>query len=259
MQPIDDPGEAYDVALSSGEHTLGPQSLSSPGALAEPPPRHQRRFLIQAGSPAQVDDWLLHHCVQWQHEYPGGLFISLRSAMPEHSVAALISLFRAAGCNENMSVFYRSSRLTALPELAGLIRAVRRKALAVGFGPASGTPPGEDALSGVAEVLGIGATDTIAIPETVLAPARGTALMINELLHSSEVAIPEGFVSSPPRSSSTAWRNAAPAGAKSDDIGSMLRAGEQLASLECEQLMDLLHDYAESSPAPGIPSARTKE
>jgi hypothetical protein len=127
---------------------------------------------------------------------------------------------------------------------------VRRKAVAAGFMPASETPPGEDVLGGVAEVLGIGATDTIGIPETVLAPARRTALMINELLGGGEVAVPEGFIPPPPRSTAVAWRNAAPASAKSDDIGSMLRAGEQLASLECEQLMDLLHDYAEPSRAP---------
>lgn len=235
----------------------------------EPPPRHQRRFLIQAGSSAQVNDWLLHHCAQWQHEYPGGLFISLHSAIPERSIAALISLFRAAGCDENMSVFYRPSRLAALPELADLIRSARQKAVTAGFAPpgesptgdspTGDSPTGEDAHSGVAEVLGIGATDTIGVPETVLAPARLTALMINELLGSGEVAIPAVFSPSAPRSSGAAWRNAAQASVKIDDIGFVLRAGEQLASLECEQLMDLLHDCAESSLTPGIPSPPTQE
>jgi hypothetical protein len=70
--------------------------------------------------------------IRYPLAYPAPLLLLLRSCSAmtaraarwfpvrfwESPVAALIGLFRTVGYNENMCDFYRSSQLTALPELA---------------------------------------------------------------------------------------------------------------------------------------------
>ncbi|MBE1533903.1 hypothetical protein [Actinomadura algeriensis] len=192
----------------------------------ESPPAHQRRHLFRASTVREAAR-LSPMCAGLQESDIGAVFVSVDDAETAR-------VFLDGGCAERFVSFYAPEHVHGLREFADLLAEFRERR----GGPPVDGPAGTRAR--VAEVLAVGATQTLGVPAEVTAAARATALLLNEVLARAELPLPsEGPVPADdgprPRPSRTG----------TDRNGPPLDDGTSLVSLECEQRIELLHEILE--------------
>jgi hypothetical protein len=225
---------------------MKPAPTVSSAAEEEPPPSYERRFLIRV-SDHMLTPSLAQACRRWQQAYIGAVFVSVDAERTESGAAALVDSLLAAGCSETLTTFYMRDQVQHLPELAALVGELW---LHTAHDPPA--PLSAQRALEVAEVLALGATDSIGVPETVVRAARATAAAVNRRLTSSELPLPalkhphslhtapaNGVVPSPSRRALDA------PGHPSQAADRLLSEGARAVALDCEQLIDLLFEAAE--------------
>jgi hypothetical protein len=220
----------------------------------QPPPVHERRFLIRTSDRLRPESAIDSAGFAWQQAYVGAVFVSVggeRSAGADDT--ALVRSLLDAGYSAQHTTFFSPRRVRRLPELATLTGELWRR-----------TPDSrslallEEQALAVAELLAVGATDAIGIPPLVVGMTRTGAAALNRLLMSNELPLP---IAGPPLLPSTdSPAGPAPAPpvrpprvsedrATDDEARRLLHEGELAVSLECDQLIDLLCEIpAEEQP-----------
>jgi hypothetical protein len=186
----------------------------------EPPAAHQRRFLVHGPAAAAVPS-LAGECAGRQQAHIGAVFVSAGTG------SEVVELFLAAGCTGRLVCFYEPDLVEGLEELARLVEETWS------WGR-HGDPPRASPLV-VAEILAVGATETIGFAEAATELAAATATLLNERLGRLELPSPKAVPVVPRRHDL-----APPAG--NGTAGRLLREGTRLVSLECEQRIEAFQD-----------------
>jgi len=189
------------------------------GTPGEPPAAHQRRFLVHGPAAATVPS-LAEDCAGRQQAHIGAVFVSAGAG------TGVVELFLAAGCTGRLVCFYEPDLVEGLEELARLVE----ETWSWGHGDPLRASPLE-----VAEILAVGATETIGFAEAATERAAATATLLNETLGRLELPSPKAVPVVPRRHDL-----APPTG--NGGAGRLLREGTRLVSLECEQRIEVFQD-----------------
>ncbi|MGW3240312.1 hypothetical protein ACWDAY_32745 [Streptomyces olivaceus] len=174
--------------------------------------------------------------------------MSVDTKHSESGGTEMVDSLLAAGCSEKLTTFYVREQVQHLPELAALVGE-----LWLHTSQAPPTPLSPQAALEVAEVLALGATDSLGVPEAVIQAARATAAAVNRRLTSSELPLPIlNHSYSPQTGPATDAGQAAPQRGSdaprspSQGVDRLLSDGALTVSLDCEQLIDLLFEVTGS-------------
>lgn len=209
-------------------HGPGERGPLVPG---DAPPAHPRRYLVRSLNAR--DSPVLADCVRWQLAHPGGVFVSVAGPLEPARRRGLVAELLAAGCDRRLTLFYEPDRVPLLRELAELAERLWRHRGARPWPPAV-------ASVDVAEILAVGATDTVGVAGGATACAGSVGSLADAALGRAEFARP--------RALPVPGRAVPPTASRPPDLvadgeaGLLLREGTRLVSLECEQRIDLLYE-----------------
>jgi len=217
----------------------------------EPYPVHQRRFLIdlRIPQPATVTSEAIVACRRWQHEYLGGVYVSLPDAAPGRPAPDnpapddLVRRFAAEGCDPTLVIFYRPSAVAGLSTLVELTRRV-------GAQPCRRVRVDPD-WTAVATVLGSGATDLVGTVPEVTVAVRIIATAVNRILGDAELPLPVGVPARRLAAAALTGRVTAapPTRAATVEPRLLLTEGALRMGLEFEQRVDSLRAAADAPAA----------
>jgi hypothetical protein len=205
---------------------------------AEPPAAHQRRFLVHGPAAATVPS-LAEDCARWQQAHIGAVFVSVGTGSSGRAGSELVEMFLAAGCTGRLVSFYEPGLVEGLEELARLVEETwSRRGRGAGPRP-QGDPPYGGSPSAtsleVAEILAVGATETIGFAGAATELAAATAALLNGMLGRRELASPKALPM-------VSTRNDLLPPIRNDTAGRLLREGTRVVSLECEQRIEVFQD-----------------
>lgn len=212
----------------------------------QPPPVHERRFLIRVGD--EVPEWVIRACLHWQRKYVGSLFVSLGGGPDTLPPAERIDRLLSAGLSPGMTNFLDPGRIQALAELSEFVDHLWARTP----GLSAPEPGGEEART-IAELFAVGATDTVGVPEPLAHAAHEIASCVNSQLTNDGIPCPvpaepssvEPLLVTPlpaTRTGGRALTDVIGAGAGSETL---LRESAAVVTRECEQVTDLIRWFVE--------------
>jgi hypothetical protein len=204
------------------------------------PAAHERRFLVRLShdSPEQQ---LINACVHCQQAYLGSVFVAVDTRSLDSGESDLVGSLVAAGCTGQLTSFYEPHRIRGLGELAELISRIWRQTASE-----RDVRPGPRHTHDVAEVLAVGATDTIGVAGAVIESARATAFVVNNLLAATELPLPvPRNVKELPGAPLPAAEVVSAGGGSPFQLGDLLTQGSLEVSQECDQRIELLYEVCE--------------
>lgn len=202
----------------------------------DPPPVHQRRFLVNSSwllteQSRQAGD-LIQACRWWQEEYVGGLFVSIPGAAGDTRWARFDAIRRllSAGWSSRLITFYVAGDSRRLEELAWLVTRIGGREL-------------DDQLNAVrhvevAEVVGIGATDLVGATGDLVNAARTVALTANQALGEAELPLPVAVRANPLPTANPPPQQMSPV--TDEEVVELLNEGARRLAPEFEQRIYLL-------------------